>query len=90
MELYLKNGKNLAFRNDLDNYKKALMIDLKIGPAKASCKFKQLVLDTVKWQIELNSSGSWGSNTLILVDSRFGEDGSGSHQARHQLSEIQS
>ena len=48
MELYLKNGKNLAFRNDLDNYKKALMIDLKIEPAKASCKFKQLVLDTVK------------------------------------------
>lgn len=55
------------------------MIDLKTKPTKASCQFKQLVLYTVKWKIELNSSGSWDNNTLILVDSRFGVDGSESH-----------
>ena len=91
MRFYFKNsGKNLAFRNDLDKYKKTLMIDLKIEPTKASCKFKQLVLDAVTSQIELNSSGSWDNNTLILVDSRFGVEVSGSHEVRHQPSEIQS
>ena len=48
------------------------------------------MLDKVKSQIELKSSGLWDNNTHILVNSRFGTDESGSHQVRHQLSEIQS
>ena len=86
----MKIGMNLPIRNDLDNYKKTLMIDLKIETTKTSCEFKLLVLDSVKSLNELNSPGSWDNKTFILVDSKFGVDGSGSHQVRQKLSEIQS
>ena len=86
----MKSGMNLPIRNDLDNYKKTLMIYLKIEATKTSCEFKLVVLDTVKSLNELNSPGSWDNKTFILVDSKFGADGSGSHQVRQKLSEIQS
>ena len=73
----MKIGMNLPIRNDLDNYKKTLMIDLKI-------ETKDILRN------ELNSPGSWDNKTFILVDSKFGVDGSGSHQVRQKLSEIQS
>ena len=53
MRLYFKNsGINMPIRNDLDNYKKTLMIT---WGHKDICEFKLLVLDTVKSLTELNS-----------------------------------
>ena len=86
MRNYLKDFSiSLPIRNDIDTFKKNLMCDYFVEETKTFCHFDVLVIDTLESLINLNKTSSMKPNDEIHLESKFGIDGSGSHQIRHQV-----
>ena len=76
---------SLPVRNDIDTFKKGLMCDYFVEATKTFCHFDVLVIDTLQSLINLNKTSLIKKNDEIHLESKFGIDGSGSHQIRHQV-----
>ena len=60
-------------------------VDIDIG-GRPRKRLSVLIVDTVRFLIAL-SSPLFKPNDRVHIDAKFGIDGSGSHQIRHQLAE---
>lgn len=87
LRVYMKDHSiYFPIRHDIDTFKKSLMCEFKVESTKTSCNFNDLVIDTVKSLLTLESC-QFKNNDTIHVEGKLGIDGSGSHQKRHQLPE---
>ena len=88
MRLYmLPHNIHLPTGNVINSYKNSLMIPCNVESTKTSCLYKDLVADTISSLLICNMSDLPSAGTHLHVTSKFGVDGSGSHQKRHQLVE---
>ena len=89
-------GFSLPTRNAISDYKKTLLPgELIVEDTKTSCDMQALALQTVSGIIEVETSKDVPTplpdahqllmhNPTVKVNAKFGVDGSGSHQIRHQ------
>ena len=83
----LKFGFALPQRNDIDSYKKTLLPEITSDTTKTACHIQSVVSNTIS---ALLSACDWSdSSTTLFISSKFGFDGSGSHQIRHQKASIE-
>ena len=76
---------HLPTRNEVDKYKKTLLPKIEVENTKTFCHLPELITQTVLALTEGCTCSFIGGN-VFHINSKFGIDGSGSHQIRHQLS----
>ena len=86
LRLNLKESSfHLPTRNTVSQHKKTLLPpNIVVEQTKTSCPITDIVGQTVSTLIELSPGLKPTRNAEVNVDSKFGLDGSGSHQKRHQ------
>ena len=75
---------DLPIRNSVDAFKKTLLPPITSEEIKAYCDVTAMIKQTVSSLFELNDISPIVSTIPIDVKAKFGLDGSGSHQVRHQ------
>ncbi len=86
----LKSGIDLPTRNAVDIYKKTLLPkSIEVEATKTSCPIKEVITQTVEAIVNVAGAATTELQQTggVVVDSKFGLDGSGSHQIRHQSAE---
>jgi hypothetical protein len=75
---------NLPIRNDVDAFKKTLLPPVISEEIKVYCDVIEMTKQTVKSIFDINGISPVVSTVPVDVQAKFGLDGSGSHQYRHQ------
>ena len=77
----------LLISNDIDAYKKTLIPPISDTETKTSCDFLTMIKQTVSALVDLKTLEAIASRNNYKLDSRFGLDGSNSHQIQQQSAE---
>ena len=84
LRLFLQNYKiNIPPRNNIDVYKKSLLPNITVETIKTYCSIKELITGRVS-SLLVNCNWKNSSPSILSVTSKFGLDGSGCHNIRHQ------
>ena len=84
LRLFLQYYKiNIPPRNNIDVYKKSLLPNITVDTIKTYCSIKELITGTVS-SLLVNCDWKNSSPSILSVTSKFGLDGSGCHNIRHQ------
>lgn len=84
--LLLGHNVYLPTRNNVNVFKNQLVPDLKVDLIKTACNINQLLVSTSKAILD-EKAVSLNTASHVHMIGKFGLDGSGSHQIRHQLAE---
>ena len=86
LRMFLLNfSTTLPLQNDVDKHKVTLIPPIIVEETKASCNINELIAQTLSAILNLESTIQLDGKMNISVNSKFGLDGSGSHQIRHQF-----